>query len=103
MDCRRPEVAAAMANGARRTTMNRWHSFDRKGFMTALGTAGLGLGLTVAATGSVPGALAQDAATPALAQGDSENGEGEVRERLRSGEMREELYAEFTAALADEL
>jgi hypothetical protein len=83
--------------------MNRWHSLDRKGFVTALGTAGLGLGLIAAATGGVPGALAQDAATPALAQDESETGEGEVRERLRSGEKREELYAEFTAALADEL
>src|SRR5687767_9313798 len=83
--------------------MNRWHSLDRKGFVTALGTAGLGLGLIAAATGSVPGALAQDAATPALAQDESGTGEGEVRERLRSGEVREELYAEFTAALADEL
>jgi hypothetical protein len=83
--------------------MNGWHALDRKRFVTALGTAGLGLGLIAAATGSVPGALAQDAATPALAQAESETGEGEVRERLRSGEMREELYAEFTAALADEL
>ena len=83
--------------------MNRWHALDRKGFVTALGTAGLGLGLIAAATGNVPGALAQDGATPALAQDESGTGEGEVRERLRSGEMREELYAEFTAALADEL
>jgi hypothetical protein len=83
--------------------MNRWHSLDRKGFVTALGTAGLGLGLIVAATGGVPSAMAQDTATPALAQDESEAAEGEVRERLRSGEMREALYAEFTAALADEL
>jgi hypothetical protein len=83
--------------------MNRWHSLDRKGFVSALGTAGLGLGLIAAAAGGVPGALAQDAATPALAQDESEAAEGEVRERLRSSEMREELYAEFTAALADEL
>jgi hypothetical protein len=83
--------------------MNWWHSLDRKEFVTALGTAGLALGLIVAATGGVPGALAQDAATPALAQDESETGEGEIRERLRSSEMREELYSEFTAALADEL
>jgi hypothetical protein len=83
--------------------MNQWRAVDRKGFVMAIGTAGLGLGLIVAATGGVPGALAQDAATPALAQDESEAGEDEVRERLRSGEMREELYAEFTAALADEL
>ena len=53
--------------------------------------------------GGAPSALAQQAATPALAQDELESEEDEVQERLRSGEMREELYAEFTAALADEL
>jgi len=83
--------------------MNRWHALDRKALVTTLGTAGLGLGLIVAAAGGAPGALAQDVATPALAQDESGSGEDEVRERLRSDEMRAELYAEFTAALADEL
>lgn len=83
--------------------MNRWSSLDRKAFVTMLGTAGLGLGLIMAAAGGTPGALAQEAAAPALAQDESGSGEGGVRERLRSDEMRTELYAEFTAALADEL
>jgi hypothetical protein len=83
--------------------MNRWHSLDRRALVTTLGMAGLGLGLFVAASGGVPGAVAQEAATPALAQEEAAPGEGEIRERLRSDEMREELYAEFTAALADEL
>jgi hypothetical protein len=83
--------------------MNRWSSLDRKTFVTTLGTAGLGLGLVMATTGGVPGALAQEAATPALAQDESGSGEGGARERLRSDEMRQALYAEFTAALADEL
>jgi hypothetical protein len=83
--------------------MNRWHALDRKAFVTTLGTAGLGLGLIMAAVSSASGALAQEAATPALAQDESGSAEGEVRERLRLDEMREELYAEFTAALADEL
>ena len=83
--------------------MSRWISLDRRTLVTTLGTAGLGLGLIVAAAGGAPGALAQDASTPALAQDESGSGEGEVRERLRSDEMRTELYAEFTAALADEL
>ena len=83
--------------------MNRCISLDRKAFVTMLGTAGLGLGLIMAAAGGAPGALAQNASTPALAQDESGSGEGGVRERLRSDEMRTELYAEFTAALADEL
>ena len=83
--------------------MNGWNLLDRKALVTMLGTAGLGLGLIIATAGSVPGALAQEAATPAMAQDESESEEDEVQERLRSGEMREELYAEFTAALADEL
>ena len=83
--------------------MNRKHSLDRKTFMTALGTAGLGLGLIVTTAGSASNVMAQEAATPALAQEESAPADGEVRDQLRSGEMREELYAEFTAALADEL
>jgi hypothetical protein len=83
--------------------MHRWNLLDRKGLVTTLGTAGLGVGLIAAAAGGVPGAVAQEAATPALAQDQSESGEDERRVRLRSGEIREELYAEFTAALADEL
>jgi hypothetical protein len=83
--------------------MNRWNSLDRKGFVTTLGIAGLGLGLIVTAAGGAPGTLAQEASTPAVAQEEAATGEGDVRERLRSGELREELYAEFTAALADEL
>jgi hypothetical protein len=83
--------------------MNRWSSLDRKTFVTTLGTAGLGLGLIMATTGGAPGALAQEAATPALAQDESGSGDGGVRERFRSDEMRQALYAEFTAALSDEL
>ena len=66
-------------------------------------TKPFGLELILATVGGAPSALAQQAATPALAQDELESEAGEVQERLRSGEMREELYAEFTAALADEL
>lgn len=83
--------------------MNRWHSRDRKALMTTLGTVGLGLGLIIATASGAPGAAAQEASMPAMAQDESGSGEGEVRERPRSDEIREELYAEFTAALADEL
>ncbi len=83
--------------------MNRWNLPDRRAFVTTLGTAGLGLGLMVTAAGGVPGALAQEASTPAVAQEEAPPGEGAVQERLPLGEIREELYAEFTAALADEL
>jgi hypothetical protein len=83
--------------------MNRWKILDRNALVTTLGATGLGLGLIVAATGGMPAALAQEAATPALAQDQPGSGEGDVQERLRSGEIGEELYAEFTAALADEL
>ena len=83
--------------------MNRWNRLDRKALVTTLGTAGLGLGLMVTAAGGVPGALAQEASTPAVAQEEAAPGEGEGQERLPLGEIREELYAEFTAALADEL
>ena len=71
--------------------------------MTTLGTAGLGLGLIVATTGGAPGASAQETSTPVVAQGESEPGEDDIRVRLTSDEKREELYAQFTAALADEL
>ncbi len=83
--------------------MNRWNRLDRNAFVTMLGTAGLGLGLIVATAGGVPAALAQEASTPALAQDETESEESEVQVRVRSDEVREELYAEFTAALADEL
>lgn len=83
--------------------MSWQESLNRKAFVTTLGTAGLGLGLMVAAAGGAPNAMAQEASTPALAQDETVPADGEPRERLRSGEAREELYAEFTAALADEL
>jgi CheY-like chemotaxis protein len=78
----------------------------REGFTGGGGdylTKPFSLELILATVGGAPSALAQQAATPALAQDDLESEAGEVQERLRSGEMREELYAEFTAALADEL
>ena len=80
--------------------MNQKYSLDRKIFVMALGTAGLGLGLIATTVGSASNAMAQETATPTLAQ---EAADDEVRDQIRSGEMREELYAEFTAALADEL
>jgi hypothetical protein len=88
---------------ARRKTVNRKYSLDRKTFVTALGTAGLGLGLIATTAGSASNAMAQEAATPAPAQEESALEDAEVRDQMRSGAMREELYAEFTAALADEL
>ena len=72
--------------------MDRYLS--RKGFLSALGAAGLGLGVLVTATGGMPGALAQEETAPATA---------ETGERLRSGELRARFYAEFTAALGEEL
>jgi hypothetical protein len=83
--------------------MKHWDSLDRKALVTTLGTAGLGLGLIVATTSGAPGASAQETSTPVVAQDESGSGEDDVRVRLRSDEMREELYAEFTTALADEL
>ena len=83
--------------------MNRWHVLDREALVTTLGTAGLALGMMIAAAGGTPGALAQEAATPALTQDDSGTVEGDAGDRLRRDEVRRELYAEFTAALADEL
>ena len=79
------------------------HFLNRKAFVTTLGTAGLGLGLVVAAAGGASGVLAQEVSTPALAQDETAPEESDVQVRLRSGEAQEELYAEFTAALADEL
>jgi hypothetical protein len=83
--------------------MKRWDSLDWKALVTMLGTAGLGLGLIVAATGGAPGASAHQTSTPVTAQDESGTEEGEVQVRLRSDEKRQALYAEFTAALADEL
>jgi hypothetical protein len=83
--------------------MKHGDSLARKALVTTLATAGLGLGLIVATTCGAPGASAQETSTPVVAQGESETGEGDVRVHLRSDEMRQELYAEFTAALADEL
>ena len=83
--------------------MNWWHFRDRKGIGTALGTVGLGLGLIVAIASGVSDAEAQETSTPGVAQDESGSGEGEALGRPRLGEMRAELYAEFTAALADEL
>jgi hypothetical protein len=83
--------------------MNWWHSRDRKALVTTLGTVGFGLGLIITTASGAPGASAQERTMPAMAQDESGSGEGEIRERPRLDEMREELYAEFTAALADEL
>jgi hypothetical protein len=38
--------------------MRGWNTLERKAFVTALGTAGLGLGLIIATAGDVLGALA---------------------------------------------
>lgn len=67
---------------------------NRKTFVTTLGAAGLGLGLTVAALGGMTGARAQDDSTPA-----AEDSRGSARIE----EMHAELYAAFTAALGNEL
>jgi hypothetical protein len=83
--------------------MNRWHSRGRKALVATLGTVGLGLGLIIATPSGAPGALAQEVTVPTMAQHESGSGEDEVRERLRFEEIREELYKEFTTALADEL
>ncbi len=81
--------------------MNRY--LHRRTLVTTLGTLGLGLGLIVTAAGGAPRVLAQEAATPAPTQDEPSPGDGEVREQLDPGAMREQLYAEFTAALATEL
>lgn len=65
---------------------------NRKTFLTTLGAAGLGAGLSVAALG---GARAQeDDAAPAVAAEDA---------YARFEQVQSELYAAFTAALAEEL
>jgi hypothetical protein len=66
---------------------------DRKSFVMSLGVAGLGLVATGVGSGSR--ALAQDAATPAAG---TTAGQTATRET-----MRQELYTEFTQALASEL
>lgn len=66
---------------------------DRKSFVTSLGVAGLGLVAT--GLGSGPRALAQSAATP---EAGTTAGQTTTRET-----MRQELYKEFTQALATEL
>jgi len=77
---------------------------NRKAFVTTLGAAGLGLGLTAA--GSGPGAaLAKGQATPAADFGNSgdagaERGTGPLDERLQ---LRGQFYTDFTTALADAL
>jgi hypothetical protein len=70
-------------------------AINRKAFVTALGAAGLGLGLTVTGAGRSPAALAQDATPP-----DAPEDAGPLEQRF---EERKQLYAEFTAALATEL
>jgi hypothetical protein len=75
--------------------MDRSYSLNRKGFLTALGAAGLGLGMTAASGGSRV-ALAQEESTPATEEPEV----GPFEEHL---ELRKELYADFTAALAAEL
>ncbi len=68
---------------------------NRKSFVTGLGVAGLGLGMSVAALGGVPGVSAQEGdATPAVEAEEA---------HARFGELQTELYAAFTAALAEEL
>ena len=69
--------------------------FNRKSFVTTIGVAGLGLGMSVAALGSAPRARAQDTATAPV-------GEGE-QAMAQFDQMQAELYAAFTSALADEL
>jgi hypothetical protein len=67
---------------------------NRKDFVTTLGAAGLGLAV---AAGSAPLVRAQEESTPAEAV---EGVSDPFAERL---EMRQALYADFTAALAAEL
>lgn len=66
---------------------------DRKRFVTSLGVAGLGL--VAAGLGSRSRALAQDAATPAAGAATTQTTTREA--------MRQQLYKEFTEALATEL
>ena len=67
----------------------------RKTFVTTLGAAGFGLGMTLSALGGAPGVLAQDAASTPAAEAQ--------RDRFQPGEMRAEFYTAFTAALAAEV
>jgi hypothetical protein len=64
---------------------------NRKTFVTTLGAAGFGLGLTAARAG---GALAQEEPTPT---------DVVVRADIDPDEMRDRFYTDFTRALADEL
>ena len=75
--------------------MDRGYAVNRKGFLTALGAAGLGLGVTVASSGART-ALAQEESTPAADQVAA----GPFEEHM---ELRKQFYADFTAALATEL
>ena len=75
--------------------MDRGYAVNRKGFLTALGAAGLGLGVTVA-SGGARTVLAQEESTPAAGQGEP----GPFEEHI---EQRKQFYADFTAALATEL
>lgn len=68
---------------------------DRKSFVTTLGAAGLGLGLTAATLGRTPSVMAQ--AQDALTE------EGPAGEFVDFREKKIELYNAFTAALAEEL
>jgi hypothetical protein len=70
-------------------------TLDRKSFVTTLGAAGLGLGMAVAGLGGAPGARAQE--------GESTPAGGAAPARDRFDQIQTELYAAFTAALAEEL
>ncbi len=76
--------------------------FTRKSFMTTLGVSGLALGMMV---GGAPAALAQDevATPPAAAAEAAAEAEAAGGPRADHLAQREELYADFTAALAAEL
>ena len=77
----------------RRNAVDRYLS--RKSFVTTLGVAGLGLGAAAAALGGAPAAGAQDADAPSAAEAAEMQG--------RFEDLQAELYAAFTAALAEEL
>ena len=82
--------AVATREWVRRRSVDRY--LNRKTFVTSLGVGGLGLAMTAAALG---GALAQDAeSTPAGAA---------EQAHARFDELHAELYAVFTAALAEEI
>jgi hypothetical protein len=79
-------------------------TLDRKAFVTRLGAAGLGLGLALGVGRGGP-AVAQTEATPpagttTAGPAGPTGSKGPMEQRL---EMRQELYTEFTAALAKEL